>query len=422
MSDVDLKVEPKPQASPTAQATKPELKGDNVKKLAATVLSLCVPDFIAAMERSLQDYALTNGNGKDPSKLLSQGKKKLILMNPHSPGDIVMMTAAVRDLHKTYPGEYKTDVDSPCPEIWEGNPNITRLDKADPTVVRFKAEYPIINNSNQGSYHFIHGYRKHLEEAIGRPIKQGDMKGEIFIRDEEKGWISAVQEITNDDRPFWIIDAGYKNDFTAKAWDFDRYQAVVDHFKDKIQFVQIGHKDHNHPDLKNCINMVGQTDLRQFIRLMYNAVGVLTPVSLPMTLAAAVPIRPLDKKYTASAVRGSLKNRPCVVISGGREPVQWQMYPHHQFLHTCGALECCDFGGCWKSRVKPLKELADANNKSLCLKPVHLPNGQDIGECMDLITAEDVIRSVERYYTPQIGVLRYDDRKTVELKYEGRKG
>jgi hypothetical protein len=27
-----------------------------------------------------------------------------------------------------------------------------------------------------------------------------------------------------DNKPFWIIDAGYKNDFTCKMWEYDRFQ------------------------------------------------------------------------------------------------------------------------------------------------------------------------------------------------------
>lgn len=342
---------------------------------------------------------------KNP-KLKSQGKKNLILSSPHSPGDIAMMSAAIRDLHNTYPGEYKTDVDSPCNEIYEGNPYITKLDKNAPDVAFLRMHYPLIHDSNEGSYHFIHGYRKYLEECIGRPIKQGKMKPDIHIREEEKLWLSAVEEVTKDKRPFWIIDAGYKNDFTAKAWSFDRYQSVVNHFKDRIQFVQIGHKDHNHPKLKGVIDMVGQTDIRQLIRLVYHSVGVLTPVSFPMVLAAGVPM-----------ANPKLKNRACVVLSGGREPVQWQMYPNHQFLHTCGTMPCCDNGGCWKSRVVPIGDGDEKDKSNLCLFPVNL-SSQWIARCMEVITTDDVIRSIERYYTG--GVLEYDKNKTLSYRYESR--
>ena len=341
-------------------------------------------------------------------KSRSLGKKKLILSCPHSPGDITMMTAAIRDLHKTYPGEYQTDVETPCNEIFEGNPYITKLNKKDADVAWIRMHYPLIQQSNQGCYHFIHGYRKFLAESIGRPIKQGNMKTDMYIRDEEKSWVSAVEEITKDNRPFWIIDAGYKNDFTAKAWSFKRYQQVVDHFRNKIQFVQIGHDAHNHPNLKGVINMIGQTDSRQLIRLIYHSVGVLTPVSWPMVLAAGIPQKKMPPK-----------NRACVVLSGGREPVQWQMYPNHQFLHTCGTMMCCDDGGCWKSRVVSIGDGDKKDKDNLCLNPVKV-DGQNIGLCMARITVADVVRAIERHYEKPMNVLEYDKRPTISHRYESR--
>ena len=41
--------------------------------------------------------------------------RKLILRNFQSPGDIVMLTAAVRDLHRAHPGEFLTDVRTSFP-------------------------------------------------------------------------------------------------------------------------------------------------------------------------------------------------------------------------------------------------------------------------------------------------------------------
>lgn len=60
--------------------------------------------------------------------------RKLILRNFQSAGDIVMLTAAVRDLHRTYPGEFITDVRTPFPGLWAGNPHITPLAEDDPAV------------------------------------------------------------------------------------------------------------------------------------------------------------------------------------------------------------------------------------------------------------------------------------------------
>ena len=47
---------------------------------------------------------------------------KLILRSQQSPGDIVMLTAAVRDLKGTLGAEVEIDVRTPCPALWENQP------------------------------------------------------------------------------------------------------------------------------------------------------------------------------------------------------------------------------------------------------------------------------------------------------------
>jgi hypothetical protein len=117
--------------------------------------------------------------------------------------------------------------------------------------------------------------------------------------------------------------------------------------------------------------------------LVYHAQGVLCPVTALMHLAAAVPTRP-DRPPA----------RACVVVAGGREPTHWEAYPHHQFIHTIGALPCCQTGGCWKSRVLPLGDGDEKDQPgNLCVNVAgDLPKG------MDLITPEEVIRRIERYF------------------------
>src|SRR5438046_1666690 len=99
---------------------------------------------------------------------------------------------------------------------------------------------------------------------------------------------------------FWIIVSGGKMDFTAKWWDPDRCQAIVDHFKDRILFVQCGEAKHHHPVLKNVIDLIGKTDLRQLVRLIYHSDGIVCPVTVFMHLAAAIETRPgRPKKHRA---------------------------------------------------------------------------------------------------------------------------
>ena len=310
--------------------------------------------------------------------------RRLILTNHQSPGDLVMLTAAVRDLHAACPGRFLTDVRTPCPGLWENNPHLTPLEEGAADVEAIQCEYPLIHHSNQRPYHFLHAFTRFLSEKLGVFIEPTAFKGDIHLSPEEKAWMSQVQERVGEDIPFWIVNAGGKRDFTAKWWEPARYQQVVDHFRGRIQFVQVGEAGHHHPALRGVIDLRGKTDLRQFVRLMYHAQGVLCPVTFAMHLAAAVETKP-----------GMPKNRPCVVVAGGREPMQWEAYPHHQYIHTNGALRCCDNGGCWKSRVVPLGDGDEKDQpQNLCVDVVGT-----LPRCLDMITAPEVVRRIEMYFT-----------------------
>jgi ADP-heptose:LPS heptosyltransferase len=310
--------------------------------------------------------------------------KKIILKNNQSPGDLVMLLYAITSLHKTFPYEYKTDVRTSCPDIFFENPFIEKISDDDARIIEVK--YPLIHKSNSHPVRFLTAFNAFLEEKLQIKINPCEDTGFLHITDQEKNWYSGVYEILQKDVPYWILNAGHKQDFTAKAWSFQRFQEVVDQFPD-VWFVQIGAKHHLHPKLKgkNLIDMVGKTNTRQLIRLVYNSFGVITPVSFPMHLAYAVPTHPRFKR----------KNRPCVVIAGGREPVTWEHGPNHQFLHTCGMLKCCENGGCWKSRIVKINDGAK-QDESLCENPVEI-HGQWIGKCMEMIHTQDVCDILKKY-------------------------
>jgi ADP-heptose:LPS heptosyltransferase len=312
-------------------------------------------------------------------------EKKILIENYQSPGDILMLTSAVRDLAKVVGKRWQIGVKTSCGELWENNPYITKFNFKEPNVQVIRADYPLIHKSNALPYHFIHGFRKDLEMKLNINIPQGPFEGDIHLSDAEKSWISQYKEITGKDDPFWIIVSGGKLDYTNKWWDPARSQEVVDHFKNKIQFVQCGSRDHHHPPLKGVIDLRGKTDLRQMVRLMYWSHGVVCPVTMFMHLSAAVPAGP-----------GQRPKRPCVVTAGGREGTQWEMYPWHQYLHTVGQLKCCETGGCWKSRVVPIGD-GDQKDKDLCHNPVETKSGAIIPKCQDMITSKKVIEAIEGY-------------------------
>ena len=301
-----------------------------------------------------------------------------------------MLTAAVRDLHYWYPGQFITDVRTACPDLWEHNPHVTSLSEDDPEVEPIECSYPLIDRCNGTPYHCLHGFIEFLNDRLGLSIKPTAFNGDIHISEQERAWFSQVHEVTREKIPFWIVAAGGKYDITVKWWDSGRYQEVLDHFRDKIQFVQVGQYGHHHPKLYGAIDLRGKTSLRELIRLVYHSQGVLCSVTALMHLAAAVE--------TKGDHSGS---RPCVVVAGGREPAHWEAYPDHQFIHTNGALPCCVKGGCWKSRSVRLRDGEKRDGRdNLCVDTVN-----DLPRCLDLIKSEEVIRRLELYFKG--GVLKY---------------
>lgn len=318
--------------------------------------------------------------------------RKLLLTSDQCPGDVVMLTAAVRDLHRAWPGRFETGVRTTAMELWDNNPWITVLDPDDPEVETIEMHYPLIHQSNFAPYHFIHGYTQYLEEKLQIRIPVTEFRGDIHLSPHERDRESLGQ-LVDGTEPYWILLAGGKFDFTAKWWNPAWYQQVVDHFRGRVKFVQCGESHHWHPSLAGVVKLVGKTSTRQFVHLMHHADGVLCPVTFAMHLAAAVPMpvgRPL--------------NRACVVVAGGREPPQWEAYPHHQFLSTNGSLLCCDNGGCWKSRCQPVGD-GDEKDNDLCILPVPVSDNLLIPRCMSMIRPADVIRRVELYY--EGGALSY---------------
>jgi len=285
--------------------------------------------------------------------------KKIILRNPLSPGDILMMTGAIRDLKLMYPDDYLIDVRSPCSEIFMYNPYLTPLNEQDAEIINM--EYPVIHESGALGVHFSDGHRLFLQQKLNRRIQKRSMRPDIFLSQDEMNWVSQLKTEFDYTGKYWLINAGIKGDFTLKQYPF--YQEVVDLLKDKIQFVQIGLTAHQHPPLKGVLDMRGKTNsFRQLFRLSYFAEGAVCAVSLQMVIMQAF-------------------KKPCVVVNGGREGMRWQAINDHVFLHTLGQLPCCLEDGCWRSKF------ADCDNKV-----------NNVPKCMTMITPEEVARAVEKYY------------------------
>lgn len=298
---------------------------------------------------------------KNEEKIAVKEPMRLILRNRLSPGDCLVMSVAIRALHKAHPGKFFTDVDTPCNDIYRHSPYITPLSGSGQII---DMQYPEIHQSGASGRHFVEGHRKFLEEKLSLEIPRDGMLPDIFLSQDEILWPSPIIEMTSQPIRYWVINAGSKKDYTLKQ--YHRYQEVVNLLKDKIQFVQVGQMEHLHPPLEGVIDMRGKTDIRKLFRLIYHADGVLTCVSFHMHIAAAL-------------------KKPCVVVAGGREGTRWELYPNHRFLYTNGALRCCTYDGCWKSK---LEECADVVKTDKGKTP----------RCMEIITPEMIMDNLLMYY------------------------
>lgn len=309
---------------------------------------------------------------------MKKAPRKLILTCPLCPGDIMTMTVAVHSLHETYPGQYLTDVRTPCPDIWQNNPHISPLDDNDPQVTTIPMEYPQIHRSNQTPINFLSCYTEYLGEQLGRPLQARANRPLLYLTDDEKGWMTMPQEHFHQGRrvPYGVLVAGSKCDYTIKQWPVEYYQQVIDRTLGLFQWVQIGEEGHNHHRLDRCISILGQTTHRMLHRLVYHAALGVGPVTYLMHLCAAF-------------------EKPYIYIAGGREPVTFLSYPKMHTLHTIGALPCCRENACWKSRVVPLGD-HDPKDRSLCDYPI-VGLTTPVAKCMAMIEPEDVVRIVKRY-------------------------
>ena len=141
-----------------------------------------------------------------------------------------MLTAAVRDLHRAFPGAYVTDVQTSSPELWENNPYLTWLGEDFQNARAIDCQCPLIRRSNDLPFHYLHAFLQFLGEQLGVSIPPTAFKGDIHLSNAERNLLSPVAEVCGEERPFWLICAGGQRDFTIKWWDSARYQEVVDHY------------------------------------------------------------------------------------------------------------------------------------------------------------------------------------------------
>jgi len=288
-------------------------------------------------------------------------------------GDEVVFTGVVRELKRETGWQFRVITDRP--DLWVGNPHIEGIGEAEGEDQVLKENHcPPYHQMNHVPLHFLEQFLRNVRDALGLTgtYRVSKFAGEVMPTPEEM--LSPPFDLPP---RYWIIVAGWKQGVPAKAWPTSFYQEVVDTLQGRIQFVQSGIRESWHPPLRHVTNVVGKTTLRQLIRLIFHAEGVLCPITSIMHLAAAIPAAPLS----------GFAIRPCVVVAGGRESPHYINYPLHRVISTVGQLDCCAAGACGKSHFGP----------GHCPLPTAVDT-ELIPKCMTLIEPRDVVAAIEFYY------------------------
>jgi len=311
--------------------------------------------------------------------------RSVVLKTTGSLSQQTLLTGAIRDLHRRREQSFAIEVRGSYPELWESNPHVTTISDDDAEVLNIvnwppPTELPVCFMPRDYTY-------TQLSIALGLTVRPYDVCGDIYLTDDEKKGKSPVDELT--EKPgtrYWLIAASCDLAQTTRQWDPFRLQAVIDQFKGKLLFVQCGATIGRilHFPLNDVLNLVDKTSLRQLIRLIYHAEGIVCPPGALMHLAAAVE---------GKGMHG--RKRPCIVIAGGTESATAVSYPNHQFLHTVGSLPCCVLRGCRRVRVKALGD-GTLSDRSLCVLPTVSAQRMLLPQCMNLITVEDVVSALEK--------------------------
>ena len=97
-----------------------------------------------------------------------------------------MLTAAVRDLHRTNPGGFAIDVRTSAPDLWAHNPYLTSLPDGGNDVEVIDCEYPAIHESNRLPVHFVEAFHSFLSMRLQREAKLTEFKGDVHLSEQER--------------------------------------------------------------------------------------------------------------------------------------------------------------------------------------------------------------------------------------------
>ena len=360
-------------------ATEELLKDDNVanKQIKDFILSLemqdghmhhMVPDEQQTTDKLVEDVLAYSNLQAYQFQESQEPPEKVVFHNRQAFGDILTMTAGIRDFKKAFP-DTQVGVITTAMHIWDHNPHIDHSFRDTRHQVKI-GPGKLTNKSNACDLHMCNAFRVDIEDKLGLQIPQGPITPDIWMTEEEYKRDPLI------DGPYWVFIYGGEPGWPSKQ--YHRWQEVVDILKDDIQIVQLGVNKHPFPRLNNVIDYVGKTEdrnhgIRDLFNIFLHAQGSLGLVSMHMHLSAAF-------------------GNPCVVVAGAREPAWFTNYFGHQYVQVNGTMFCGLHTACWACKLEGCKNLTT---------PKQITDGhhtEKVPTCVDIIEPEEIAEAVRKYY------------------------
>lgn len=299
-------------------------------------------------------------------------------------GDYAALTPLVRDLAAAFPRDRVFVDGGPAAELLAGHPNVAAEPPAAATDVALDYA-PGIDRAFVGGHGHYHTLaRDAFAAATGVDVPAGPCRPHLVLAPED--------QVRPDPAPYWVVLAGSRWDIPVKAWPLSHFAEVV-RLTPGVRWKQCGRVfdgrfTERQRALPGAENLLGRTTLRQLVRLVAHADGVLCLTSLGYHLAAAF-------------------RKPCVVVMGGREPPALYAppagdWPTLVLLHTIGEYSCCQTTGCGRIFAAPAHASAYPPG-TLCALPVADPDAGSVAACLADLRPEAVAGQVLRLNTAGAG-------------------
>lgn len=264
-------------------------------------------------------------------------------------GDVLMTTPAVRALKKKYPNSHIRYV-TETPDLILNNPYVDEVSPVGYNAdLKIYFEYPVKKGYPDRPL------EKHIAEEFAEcaGVKLDNLFGDLVLYDHEISFaVNAVKKLKKVVIATIHVTSGWS---PYKQWDISLWQKVVDHFRGRILFLQIGAK--GEPVLKNVLSFVGLLNVRLAASIIYASDFFVGIDSFPNHVAAAF-------------------RKPAVVLFGSTSPVG------SGYSTAINLWKGYDCSPCYR----------EYNQISLHPKPP-CPYGI---KCMKNIKLEDVIYSIEK--------------------------